>query len=89
VGWRELYFLFTHFDQVDGVPAEPGDGAQPPGDGGACPAAGFQVAGEALDAGAPGGGQGQVAGLAPAGVLAQVQLLRLAGQAAVPGQEPG
>jgi hypothetical protein len=52
-------------------------------------AAGFQVAGEALDVGAAGAEQGQVAGLAPGGVLAQVQLAGLAGQAAVPGQEPG
>jgi predicted nucleotidyltransferase len=74
---------------LDGVPAEPGDGAQPAGDGGAGAAAGFQVAGEALDAGAAGAEQGQVAGLAPAGVLAQAQLIGLAGQAAVPGQEPG
>ena len=37
---------------LDGVPVEPGDGAQPPGDGGAGPAPGFQVAGEALDVGA-------------------------------------
>jgi hypothetical protein len=73
----------------DGVPVEPGDGAQPPGDGGARPASGFQVADGALDVRAPGAEQGQVAGLAPAGVLAQVQLVSLAGQAAVPGQEPG
>ena len=37
---------------LDGVPVEPGDGAQSPGDGGPGAAAGFQVAGEALDAGA-------------------------------------
>ncbi len=74
---------------LDGVPVEPGDGAQPAGDGGAGAAAGLQVAGEALDVGAAGAEQGQVAGLAPGGVLAQVQLVGLAGQAAVPGQEPG
>jgi len=34
------------------VPVEPGDGAQPPGDGGPGPAVGLQVTGEALDAGA-------------------------------------
>jgi hypothetical protein len=34
---------------LDGVPAEPGDGAQPPGDGGAGTAAGFQFAGEGLE----------------------------------------
>jgi hypothetical protein len=37
---------------LDGVPVEPGDDAQAAGDGGAGPAAGFQVAGEAFDVGA-------------------------------------
>jgi hypothetical protein len=37
-GMLEEFFL-------DSVPVEPGDGAQPPGDGGPGPAAGFQVAG--------------------------------------------
>jgi hypothetical protein len=37
---------------LDRVPVEPGDGAQPPGDGGAGAAACFQVAGEAFDVGA-------------------------------------
>jgi hypothetical protein len=36
---------------LDRVAVEPGDGAQPPGDGGPGAAAGFQVAGEALDVG--------------------------------------
>jgi len=36
----------------DGVPIEPGDGAQPPGDGGPGPPSGFQVTGEAFDVGA-------------------------------------
>ena len=44
---------------LDRVPVEPGDRAQPPGDGGTGPAAGFQVAGEALDVGAADGEQGQ------------------------------
>jgi hypothetical protein len=66
-GGRVIQELF-----LDGVPVEPGDGAQPAGDGGAGAAAGFQVAGEALDVGAAGAEQGQVAGLAPGGVLAQV-----------------
>ena len=74
---------------LDGVAVEPGDGAQPAGDGGAGAAAGFQVAGEALDVRAAGAEQAQLVLLAPAGVLAQVQLVGLAGQAAVPGQEPG
>jgi hypothetical protein len=34
---------------LDGVPVEPGDGVQPAGDGRPSPAAGFQIAGEALD----------------------------------------
>jgi hypothetical protein len=48
----------------DGVPVEPGDGAQPPGDGGPGPAADFQVAGEALDVAAARLEQAQVAELA-------------------------
>ena len=74
---------------LDGVLVEPGDGAQPPGDGGAGAAPGFQVTGEALDVGAADGEQGQGAGAAPGGELAQVQRVGLAGQAAVSGQEPG
>jgi hypothetical protein len=42
-----------------------------------------------LDVGAADGEQGQGAGAAPAGELAQVEGSGLAGQAAVPGQEPG
>ena len=83
-GWGVVQELL-----LDGVPVEARAGAQPPGDGGPGAAAGFEVAGEALDVGAAGSEQGQVAALAPAGVLAQVQLVGLAGQAAVPGQESG
>jgi len=36
------------------IPVEPGDGAQPPGDRSPGPAAGLQVAGEALNVGAAG-----------------------------------
>ena len=71
------------------VTVEPGDGAQPPGDRGAGPAPGFQVAGEAFDVGAADREQSQGAGPAPGGELAQVQGVGLTGQAAVPGQEPG
>jgi hypothetical protein len=78
---EELFF--------DHVFVEPGDGAQPPGDGGAGAAPGFQVPGEAFDVGAPDGEQVQGAGAAPGGELAQVQGIRLAGQAAVSGQKPG
>jgi hypothetical protein len=60
---------------LDGVLVEPGDPAQPPGDGGA--GAGFQVAGKALDVGPPGGEQAQVMLVAPARELAQVQLIGL------------
>ena len=74
---------------LDGVLVEPGDGAQPPGDGGAGTAAGFQLAGEGLDVGAADREQRQRAGAAPGGELAQVQGVGLAGQAAVPGQEAG
>ena len=73
----------------DGVPVEPGDGAQPLGDGGAGAASGLQVAGEGLDVGAPDREQRQRAEAAPGGELAQIQGVSLAGQAAVPGQEPG
>jgi hypothetical protein len=73
----------------DRVPVEPGDGGQPPGDRGAGPAPLLQVPGEALDVGAADGEQRQGPGAAPGGELAQVQRVGLAGQAAVPGQEPG
>src|SRR5262245_24797239 len=39
----------------DGVLVEPGDGAQPPGDGGPGPAPGLQLTGEGLDVGAADG----------------------------------
>jgi len=74
---------------LDGVPVEPGNGGQPPGDGGPGPASGFQVAGEALDAGAADREQGHGSGAAPGRELAQVQGVRLAGQAAVSRQVPG
>jgi len=54
----------------DGVPVEPRDGAEPTGHRGSGAAAGFQVAGEALDVGAAGLEQPQVMVLAPAGELA-------------------
>ena len=73
----------------DRVAVEPGDGAQPPGHGGAGAAAGFEVAGKAFDVGPAGLEQAHVMELAPAGVLAQVQRVGLAGQAAVSGQEAG
>ena len=72
----------------DGVHVEPGDGAQPLGEGGAGPAPGFEFSGEAFDVGAANGEQGQGTGAAPGSELAQVQCVSLAGQAAVPGQSP-
>src|SRR5436190_18604656 len=73
----------------DGVLVEPSDGTQPPGDGRAGPATGFQLSGEAFDVGAADGEQGQGAGAAPDRELAQVERVGIAGQAAVSGQEPG
>jgi hypothetical protein len=58
---------------LHGVLAEPGDGAQPPGERGASAAFRFQVASEAFDVGAADGEQGETAGAAPVGELAQVQ----------------
>jgi len=82
--WGVIQELFLH-----GVPVEPSDGAQPPGNGGPGAAPGFQLPGEALDVGAANREQGHGPGPAPGGELAQVQAVGLAGQAAVPGQEPG
>jgi len=73
---------------LDGVAVEPGDGAQPPGDGGPGAAAGLQIAGEAFDVGAASLEQADVMLLAPAGELAQVQRVRFARQAGLTGQEP-
>jgi hypothetical protein len=78
---QELFF--------DGVLVEPGDSGQPAGDGGAGTSPGFQLEGEALDVGPADREQGQGAAAAPACELAQVQGVGLAGQTAVPGQEPG
>ena len=72
---------------LDGIPVEPRDGAEPPGHSGSSAATGFQISGEALDLSAADLEQPQMVVLAPAGELAQIQLIRLTGQAAVPGQE--
>ena len=72
----------------DGVPVEPGHRAQA-GDGRPGPPAGFQVTAEELDISPAGLEQMELMLLAPADELAQVQLIRLPGQAAVSGQEPG
>jgi hypothetical protein len=70
---------------LDRVPVESSDGAQSPDDGGAGAASRFQLAGEGLDVRAAGREQRQRPGAAPAGELAQVQGVGLAGQAAVTG----
>jgi hypothetical protein len=57
----------------DCVLVEPGDGAQPPGDGRAGPALGLQLTSEGLDVGAADGEQGQGPGAAPRRELAQVK----------------
>ena len=82
-GWRVVREFF-----FDRVPAEPGDGAQPAGDGGPGAAPGFQVPGEALDAGTADGEKDQGRGAAPSGELAQVQRVGLAGQPAVRARYP-
>src|SRR6266536_747869 len=64
---------------LDGVAVEPRDGAQPAGDGGPGTATGFQVAGEALNIGAACLEQSKMMLLAPARVLALVQIVRGAG----------
>jgi hypothetical protein len=53
------------------------------------PAAGFELAGEGLDVGAADREERKGPGAAPAGELAQVEGVGVAGQAAVPGQVPG
>jgi hypothetical protein len=70
----------------DGVPVEPGDGTQPPGDSRAGPAEGFQFPGEGLDVRAADREQRQGPGAAPGSEVAQVEVVGLVGQAAVPGQ---
>ena len=74
---------------LDRVLVEPGDGAQPPGDGGAGTPLGLQVPGVGLDVSAPDREQGQRAGAAPRGELPQVQSRQGPGvPECVPGGEP-
>ena len=68
---------------LDGVPVEPGNRAQPPGNSGPGTAMSFQIAGEALNIGTADAEQPQLVDVAPAGELAQVQLVCLAGQPAL------
>jgi hypothetical protein len=72
----------------DRVLVEPGDGAQPPGDGGPGAASGFQVAGESFDIGTANGEQREGTSPAPGGELAQVECIGLSCQAAVPARNP-
>ena len=78
---QELFF--------DRVPAEPGDGAQSAGDGGARSPSCFQVPGKALDISAAHGKRAERMTPAPGGEPAQVQRVGFPGQAAVPGGEAG
>src|SRR5258708_36691354 len=73
---------------LDRVLVEPGDSAQPPGDGRAGPALDFEFPGEAFDVGAAAGEQGQRARAALRGELPRVQAVGLAWQTSIPGQEP-
>jgi len=66
-GRRVIEQVFFHC-----IAVEPGDGAQPPGDGGPGTAAGLQVTGEALDVGAADLEEAQMMLMAPARVLAQI-----------------
>ena len=72
----------------DRVAVEARDRARPPGDGVPGAAAGFKVAGEAFNVGAAGLEQPQLMLLAPASVLAQVQVVALAGQPPYPARNP-
>jgi hypothetical protein len=74
---------------LHGVAVEPGCSTQSAGDGRAGAAAGFQIAGETLDVRTAGLKQAHVMLLAPARELAQIQLVRVAGQAAIASQEAG
>ena len=76
---------------LDGVPVEPGDGAQPAGDGGPGAAAGFQVAGEALDVGAAGLEQEQrdAAGTSWRTAAGPARTPRGSGRCSRPGTQPG
>ena len=71
-----------------GVPVEPGEVHSRRVMVARARAAGFQIAGEALDAGTAGLEQMELVLVAPGRVLTQVQFVGLPGQAAVPGEEP-
>jgi hypothetical protein len=73
---------------LNGVLVEPGDRAQAAGHGRTRPAPGLEVSREALDVSTARLEEAKVALLAPSGELAQVQLVSLARQAGIAGQEP-
>jgi hypothetical protein len=77
---RDHAFLF-------GVPVEAGDGAQPPGDRCTRFAERLEVPTEGLDVGAARTEQPHAPFRAPGDVLAQIQRVRLTGQAAIASQE--
>src|SRR6266516_2750791 len=83
-GWEIIQQVF-----LDGVWVEPGDGAQPACDRG--PGAGRGSTGRARNTSTSARclEEAQVLMSAPAGVLAQVQFIRLPGQAAIADQESG
>jgi hypothetical protein len=74
---------------LDGVPVEPRDRRQAAGDGGPGPAAALEFPGEGLDVCAADREQRHGPGSAPPGELAQVEGVRLTGQAAVAGEVTG
>jgi hypothetical protein len=73
---------------LDRISVEPGDRTEPPGHRGPRPAPGFQVAREALDVRPVGIEQADMMLLAPAGVLAQVQGVRVAVRPVYPARKP-
>jgi hypothetical protein len=80
-GWRMVEEFL-----LEGVPIEPRHRGKPAGDGGPGPAAALELPGEGLDVGAADREQRHGPGPAPAGELPQVEGVRLAGEAAIPGE---
>ena len=74
---------------LDGVPLEPRDRGQAAGDGGPGPAAALEFPGDGLDVCAADREQRHGPGSAPAGELPQVEGVRVAGEAAIPGELTG
>src|ERR1700730_3329838 len=72
-----------------GIAVEPSDGAQPAGDSRPCPTPRLEVAGEALDLEPADLEQVEAVLVAPGHELAEIELVRVAGQTGVAGREPG